>query len=936
MSVYKVISNYYNDLLNFLSVEDKQFNGLSNMFQKLTPDKKKMIVTKLSEMMLRFDSAFNNEISYWTQSKKEQNAFNIIYIVMLVITFCITVMMFIFRLKEIKQKGGNMLMVFKSLLSHIIIYQIILSVFVVLIVNMTSVKKLSEGQVELLKEDLRTYGGYVFTGASRDNLPKLFTFVGHWRRNNKARYKQIWTEMKNDSSLSGVLNLFPVIESTKSSKQTTSIPKVGKEVEVYDALKNDIENSLIRFYNNGQGYVDTKKLLLLASPILMLKEAKRMMNYYYFLGYKEKQTVTKESADKKEKDVIQDIVVKPLNNLLKDFTTSSADVDEVELGNVILLNEKNDEFKKNMDNLLKAFAYLALFGFPIYIKSNEKSPEFPYPDLLRYMPQNINVNGDVNSDKSFLEGVKTAFSKIHATEYQTILASTEHVDNTDTLLNELFLTLTPMFNDLYYRVFTNLEGGIWFPFNKKYITNKIFQQLRTGGAANLPDEYVSDVVEIIYNSIIQKVGSTFDILAVKRSQLVMDISSTLAQTKINILKFQNYIINSLIETNKTAKQYIEDIVELLNHVHKSVSIKRQLHNTQQLTNEMKFNEIEDFNTLVDNTTFQEMKEGLEVAYFKDVVDKFYGVISESVNMKRPNLRNIYYQKQKSFKVWKVTIIMMIIIIVLALVRFLVGLIETKQNIKYVSPERSCDRAYAERDYMNRNANWYIRLILPIFAMVFIIAMLISFHKKMMYAFDFNLDIIENNTNELKDALDQLDKKLSAMDATLDYAEKSRKISLISKITGDDKNEMLQIIKKIIDKFDKCNYIIESAKNQVPFPYAEVVIHGFMLVISVAAVLYVMTVFAPLKRIKDIKYMNKLKEELIFTNSIPVFAEKLNNLGTCHNDDMDGLVFSMKLIFFSFIIMFLMFYSIKIITAANEFKIGLYNSTYFDESRHYGE
>ena len=73
-----------------------------------------------------------------------------------------------------------------------------------------------------------------------------------------------------------------------------------------------------------------------------------------------------------------------------------------------------------------------------------------------------------------------------------------------------------------------------------------------------------------------------------------------------------------------------------------------------------------------------------------------------------------------------------------------------------------------------------------------------------------------------------------------------------------------------------------------------------------------------------------------SENINVFSEKLKSIGICHDEDMESITYSIKIIFAIFIVLFLIFYSIKIITSANDFKLGLYNSAFFEESKCYKE
>jgi len=940
MSVYKVINNYYTDFLNFLGDEKSANKDLPQFFSNITPDKKKMVVSKLSEMMMKFNVAFNNEINYWNSNNKDQRWFLIIYILVLIISAIIIIIFLIFRFKELTAMGTNMFSKAKTSLTHLIIYQIILTIFLVLIVNVKGMKKLCTGQVKLLNEDLKNYSAYIFTGSHRDNMNIFFQFVGLWKKNPKTSMNSpFYKALKNDSSYNDVLKLFTNDpNNATNSSDNTGMPSSSTgiiETQIYDKLKKDIEASLIMFYADGDGYDNIKKMVNLSSPILMLREAKRIMNYYKFLGLKKIQDVS-DDPDDKSKAVVYEVVITPVMSLIKDFVASSNDISDTDLSTAVLQNEQDAAFQLEMANLIKAFDYLAIFAYPIYIKVSDKNPDFPLPEILPYMPNKISISNKVDKKtQEFLHDVKIEFGRVYDSEYQNYVNNAKNTIVVDTLLHELFLKLIPLYKELYYRIFLILKGGIWFPFNQKYIVNKIQQSLATGMTSTLPLDYRTNVSSIIFDSIINNIASNFDIIAVKRGFLVESISNSLLSTSINIQKFQTYIINTMLNENKASKNYVDEVKELINQIYRSVLTKKQLKADLEPVDSYKYKELEDFTDLIKTVQYNEFIVGLDVDFYQDIVSKFYANISESVNQRRADLRNIYYTRQTSFNTWKTTIVMVIISLILVLIRYMIEIVEEKSSIFFITPARECDRLFAQRDYRNRLTNWYIKLIVPPFILLFVIALLIATYKKMKATYDFNLDIIETNTNGLKTLLGDFSSKMKEIDDKLDSADKTKTIQLITQITGDDKREMLDLIKKIIDKFDKCNYILESAKSSLPFPYTEVILNGFFMSMAILCMVYVVFYYAPIKRFKDNKYLYKLKEELLVTEDLKLFDQKIQSLGTCHNEDMDAIVFSLKLIVFLFIIMFLVFYSVKILTSANDFKNGLFNSFYYEESMCYG-
>jgi len=550
MSVYKVIYNYYNDLLNFLSHEDSSNKGLTNLFSNIAPDKKKIIVSKLAEMMVKFDVAFNNEIRYWSDTNRDQTWFMVIYIIMLFITLIIIIIFLFLRFKEIKAQGGNLFMKVKSLFSHLIVYQIILTIFLVLIKKVKGLKELCKGQIRqdqdrgLLIKDKEFYSSYIFIGSHRNNMYQFFNFVGLWRKNPKTALKsQVYKNLQNDSSYNDVLGLFNNVDNnTQTQNDVPSTSSSIIETKIYDKLKIDIEASLIMFYNNGNGYTDIKKLVDLSSPILMLKEAKRIMGYYKFLGLKKQ--IDDSDQDEKTKKIVDQVIVEPITKLIKDFSLSKSNIDASVIAEAITLNEQNEAFKFEMDNLVKAFDYLAIFAYPIYVKTSDKSTDFPLPVILQYMPNKIVAPDNTNKkNKDFLQGVKTVFSKIYDGDYHKYIENASKFHSVDPIMKELLAQFIPLYNELYYKVFLNLQGGVWFPFNQKYIINKIQDSLKTGMGAILQEPYKIYISNMIFNSIINNISSKFDIIAVKRNYLIETISTSLLSTDINVLKFQKTTSN---------------------------------------------------------------------------------------------------------------------------------------------------------------------------------------------------------------------------------------------------------------------------------------------------------------------------------------------------------------------------------------------------------
>ena len=259
--------------------------------------------------------------------------------------------------------------------------------------------------------------------------------------------------------------------------------------------------------------------------------------------------------------------------------------------------------------------------------------------------------------------------------------------------------------------------------------------------------------------------------------------------------------------------------------------------------------------------------------------------------------------------------------------------EEQRVLKQKLDGQKYELALLYREKRNRTVNWAIRLTIPLFVVVFVICMLLAVHKKAIAAHEFNVDLIETNTSSLRNSTQDLHTTISVIDSLVSSSDAHRKIGELFNVTTDHKREIYESIKTIIDKYEKCNFILEAQKNQLPFPYSDLAINGFMIIVTVLCLIYVYSQFKPMARLRQIKDLNKMREEALIADkkNIKMLRKELELLMTCHEDDIDAVIFTLKVVFFIFIITFLVFYSTKVISSANEYKSGLYNSFYYDNN-----
>ena len=219
------------------------------------------------------------------------------------------------------------------------------------------------------------------------------------------------------------------------------------------------------------------------------------------------------------------------------------------------------------------------------------------------------------------------------------------------------------------------------------------------------------------------------------------------------------------------------------------------------------------------------------------------------------------------------------------------------------------------------------------AILFVVVMLYSYFKKHIDAFEFNRETIEMNTNNLLSSITQLNNKLNVLKSKTVKKTHIRIGDAKEEFTNDEKMGLYKLLTSTIASYEKCNYVINMSQASLPFPYTEITMHGFMILATAFTIMYVTGKMNPIGKLRQIKELQKIKNESLFTSDTQL-QEKLDVMMKCSNMEIDSIAFTLKVVFYSFVIMFLIFYINTIVQSTGEFKNGLYNSGYFEEQRCY--
>jgi hypothetical protein len=911
-------------MLDYLRDQEKKYESLDNYFKILSTstELKKHLLDHLCDTTVSIEISFYANKSYWQSRQKTQRAFFIMCIIMIIILFLVLFMLFYFQTKELRFASKGIAAISQSFIFYMIIYLCFSSIFIILLINIKGNMNLCKGQIEKLNSEA----------------------IGSINNNIKVGYLQYIVQ--NVDSMDFYKLLLQFGYKKRSLKRKIDLPQNMTTITDYNRLYEEYGDQLLvslkNFYDDGKGYMEIRKILVLSNPINMLKEANRIMNYYNYICLNQSPN-KKQPNDVEDRKIINELVINQLKKILNK-TTNMIPTDDIK-NNLIQQNTNNKEFNTSLNNLIYSYLFLFLYLESVY-KKDITNTDFK----LKLNEITIKINSVLPIDSNdeahiaFVSKLTTTFAENYISKYPNYIN-----------LNQPFADLMPYFKKQYYDVFLHLKGNYWFPFEKDYIIDNVLKPKLS--QISKSNQYILEFGNNLYTNLIVPIQNTFDQKTILKAYIIEHISNSLLSYDINISKYQNYIVNQLIKDNKDIdEREMDTFNQIVIEINQSIILKKQL---QPNKNDKKFIEPQEFISLIDILSYNDLKNGLNVEYYQDIVNEFYNTISNSVNRGDNTLDNIFYNSNKNYKMWAISVALVTTILVLTWLHFTIGLAGDykyiKQNIdtkiseankelldaqKYKDVKRIDIAAsrllFVNNESSNRIINLMFKIVVPVFALIFIIIMLFSYQRKSKAAFDFNSELIEANTMELKDLLDELKGAINTLEDKINPVDYSKKIEIIEVIKIDDKTEIYNLIKKIIDKFEKCNYIIEAQNSKLPFPYTEVVMNGFMIVICIGVLLYIYGQLKPFGRIYNIKELNRIKEETIYAD-IDKFKElkkEVEFLKNCHNDDIDTVIYTLKIMFFMFIVMFLIFYSTKIVSSTSEFKAGLFNSFYFETQTKY--
>lgn len=955
MSLYKVISNYYVDLLDYLNVRYRKYNGnFDAYFQSMNGDAKKQFVNKVATVFQRIEILRTAQTGFFKSQKRNNTAYILILAVMIIVAFVIMAALFYFDVTQGELFSMNDIV--KALLIYLIMYLIFFTIFLVLIINVRENKRQSSAMSTESDTDINKM---IKLFGVTPELSKLLVFIGFKNTETKAKYEPIFKANVNmiDKYLIRPNNVEQ--EDTGGVKKKKTVQPVTDVVIFnYESFFNDYRyqllNAVKQFYNSGEGYDLLRKEIVSSSNILMLKEFRRIMEYYYKL-VKRKENPELLTDNKKVYETLDRFVVKDLEivskinqppnpnayiNRAQKQSSQDPDAD-------VTKNLNDSEFTTEYNKLLLTFAFLIIYMSQLFMKKKADDPTFD-TSLKQAMPHLIDISL-LSENVDFHNFMKLEFGNHFKNELPNTMVLVTQAATLDSIYVNTILQFKDVFDSIYQTTMITIKGDYFFPFDTTYMNTAIRQFVTTYSSQKgftLDGGYLTTILGKINTTLIPKCYQTFNVrsdVEYKKAGIVSRISTNVKKFDINLMSNSKYIIGKLEETGNFDSELQALVMEILGAIDRDVAQKKlgEESTYKKEAHNYRFLDLDQFITELDKITYNDLKVGLNYAFFGEILDRFYFSVSSSIYAKDKTSKDIYFTSEKRFKIAKISLIFTIAILILGLIYHIISMTEEFKYYKLARAESLSPNAIKglpknevkniKKDYLDENVNIWIKAIVPVAAMFFFICLLISFYKKAQAKLRFNKDTIDANTAELRSSINDMKTLFDDLDTTISPGQRTQAILNIKQIGVDEKTSLYEKLKVIVDKFEKCNYVLQSQKNDLPFPYAEVITDGFMVAVILLSLVYVFGSINPLERVKEIKVLNSLKEKGEYMDSDEGYANDLLTKAACHDADIDSIMFTLKILFFMFIIMFLIFYSTKVLSSTSEFEYGIYNSSYFEES-----
>lgn len=581
--------------------------------------------------------------------------------------------------------------------------------------------------------------------------------------------------------------------------------------------------------------------------------------------------------------------------------------------------------------------------------------------LIQRLSQNETQKEHVIDD--FIKLSSASFSTVFAANdehYMSLMNNTP--DATDT--KNILIEYTKEFTQYLTSVFTNFvtyelsllnpRSTQYFIFQSAYMTKQLENLFSQSSTLQVMDpEYKSLITTIVIDTIVpaQKnmfVKNFYDfsrdsadekslrLLSIqnKMNEVVNKIAANMSRFNISVAANADYISSKIAGKDDNLSNAVTSAIEImLTNIDFQVNtLKSSNGSTLAGSNqEARFVEAYEFIDNLDKKQFSTLQSVLNLKSIKSLLSG----MSESATSASLT-HTVFRDREYSAKQGKY---LMGISTALACTGITYYCIQLYRNLKksgvinkILPDSNKGESALRESVVTNELLSLIAKAGIPFSAVVLLLSIFRSYVIKSEAEIDFDKSIMQDNTETIKDTIKKLDTLMTDISKRVNLTKQNQSIGELEEITQTDKTKLYELMKSLVINYDKCNYIIGISKDNLPFPYAEVVADGAMCLITVGAIGYILYKFAPVNRIVELKELIEYRQAAATLVNDPSFVEQVQAKIKTHDASVDTILFTVKALGIVAVIIFMLVYSSKITGASKIYKSGLYNSNLMSESK----
>lgn len=620
---------------------------------------------------------------------------------------------------------------------------------------------------------------------------------------------------------------------------------------------------------------------------------------------------------------------------------------------------KKDNAKSQMRDADKEQLNQAMLDDPILMEVRKTYPleRGHFVEELRLMQRYDEV--DSTKDKvqivsDFINDTVSTFNTINETEnekYLTLMNKTPSPSETQILMKDYATTFNAYFEKLYKKFIEkelgpmNPTSGQYFVFNPRFMEDTLNTEIdKSNVLSRLEPDYQKMMMNIFIRDIIPEQKNRFiaayfafdkekdkSLKALQINSRIMamvqKVSSVLSAYDFKVSDYAKYVIAKVqgagtgnISTN--VQGAIETVLSNIDH---EVGLQKGLvsKNLSEMSQEMRFVPVHDFVYNLDQYKMSTLQRALNPEYLKQIVD--------TIN---PEGGKVFAGREFNVNIASTLQKMLIAIIVPSYLLYAVSLADkARKNIDVFKNGAKDDQGRLDL-LLQGDPLWgsVAKFGIPLAGSFLFIAIFNSYVVKARYNIEFNKEIMRENTEQIKQSVNELNNIMLTLSAKISMEDGAKPIGEIAEFDMETKQKLYKAIKNILITYDKCNYIVGIDKYDIPFPYAEVLTDGVMSLLLIGIIVYVLSKFAPLSRIVELKDLYEYKETSQTLVNDPSFVSEIMTKFACHKDEVDGIMFTVKAIASMSVIIFMILYSLRITTSTSEYKGGLYSSGLYESKK----